>query len=368
MRARSQFEPRPRPPGPRRAAPPLYPAPLPGARYPEGYFGGNQLPGCSIGLSPLRPGPRIDLHVRTPAGLPRGFPRARPAQAQFTAFRVAPAPLAPSPGRPLRRLAAPGFRSRRACSPWSVFQDGPMRALPRSRVASAPPVSRLFTPLPWRFSSFPRGTSPLSDSHPYLAFDGPRHPSACAPAQPYSRSAAGPTGLSPSPARVPPRFAPAPPLQLAASPRRLPPGLFPLRSPLLRESSLISSPPFTDMLKSKGSSCARPQARACRARRAAFGDRARPALRAAFRAPPRPSSPWEPRDPPAPLSLRIPPSRARAARTAHIHARARAARAAHPALPRTDPSAGSPTETLLRLLPNLDAGAQTRAPSPGRPS
>jgi hypothetical protein len=50
-------------------------------------------------------------------------------------------------------------------------------------------------------------------------------------------------------ARIP-RASLAPSLQLGRS--RLPPGLFAFRSPLLRESSLISSPPSTDMLKFAG--------------------------------------------------------------------------------------------------------------------
>ena len=52
-----------------------------GSSYPEGNFGGNQLLDGSISLSPLCPGLTIDLHVRTAAGLHRGFPRLRPAQA-----------------------------------------------------------------------------------------------------------------------------------------------------------------------------------------------------------------------------------------------------------------------------------------------
>ena len=55
--------------------------PLSRRRYPEGNFGGNQLPDGSIGLSPPCPRPTIDLHVRTAAGLHQGFPWLRPAQA-----------------------------------------------------------------------------------------------------------------------------------------------------------------------------------------------------------------------------------------------------------------------------------------------
>lgn len=63
------------------AAPLLYAADLGGARCPAGHFGGNQLPGSSIGLSPLRPGRAIELHVRTARGLHLRFRGLRPAQA-----------------------------------------------------------------------------------------------------------------------------------------------------------------------------------------------------------------------------------------------------------------------------------------------
>lgn len=63
------------------ATPLLYAADLRGARCPAGHFGGNQLPGSSIGLSPLRPGRAIELHVRTARGLHLRFRRLRPAQA-----------------------------------------------------------------------------------------------------------------------------------------------------------------------------------------------------------------------------------------------------------------------------------------------
>lgn len=261
IRARSQFEPRSRPPGPRHAAPPLYPAPLRRARRPAGHFGGNQLPGCSIGLSPLHPGPRIDLHVRTPTSLPRGFPRVRPAQAQFTAFRVAPATLRPSPGPPLRRLAAPRLPlaprvlslvrvSRRAharsrargfrAAGFTPFHPAPAALffLP-SRYFSSIGLPPVFS-LRWRAPPFALRAraallAPLRSRYGTLTLSGAR----------------------------PPALRARDPLQRAAT-HRLPPGLFPLRSPLLRESAFVSSPPFTDMLKSKGSSCACARARTCR--------------------------------------------------------------------------------------------------------
>ncbi|KAK7582089.1 hypothetical protein V9T40_013534 [Parthenolecanium corni] len=47
---------------------------VPGASYPEGNFGGNQLLDGSISLSPLYPAQTIDLHVRIAADLHQGFP------------------------------------------------------------------------------------------------------------------------------------------------------------------------------------------------------------------------------------------------------------------------------------------------------
>jgi len=45
-------------------------------RYPERNFGGNQLPDCSMGLSPLYPTLTSDLHVSTVGDLPPEFPLA----------------------------------------------------------------------------------------------------------------------------------------------------------------------------------------------------------------------------------------------------------------------------------------------------
>ena len=42
--------------------------------YPEGNFGGNQLLACSMSISLLHPGLRIDLHVRTPSNFHQSFP------------------------------------------------------------------------------------------------------------------------------------------------------------------------------------------------------------------------------------------------------------------------------------------------------
>ncbi|KAI5182009.1 hypothetical protein NEOKW01_2149, partial [Nematocida sp. AWRm80] len=78
-----------------------------------------------------------------------------------------------------------------------------------------------------------------------LAFGGSLHRSPCAPVHGYSPALAR-TGLPPSLARI-----------HAGSARRCTPppvrrGLLPFRSPLLRESVFVSSPPRTDMLKSRG--------------------------------------------------------------------------------------------------------------------
>ncbi|KAK8667426.1 hypothetical protein V6N13_007576 [Hibiscus sabdariffa] len=100
------------------------------------------------------------------------------------------------------------------------------------------------------FSSFPRGTCSLSVSRPYLALDGIYHPIRAAfPNNPTRRQrlvvrqGPGTTGLSPSPAPLSRGLGPGPPLRtLLQTTIRTPratdsqAGLFPVRSPLLRES------------------------------------------------------------------------------------------------------------------------------------
>lgn len=100
------------------------------------------------------------------------------------------------------------------------------------------------------FSSFPRGTCLLSVSRPYLALDGIYRPIGAAfPNNPTRRQrlvvrqGPGTTGLSPSPAPLSRGLGPGPPLRtLLQTTIRAPgapdsqPGLFPVRSPLLRES------------------------------------------------------------------------------------------------------------------------------------
>lgn len=101
------------------------------------------------------------------------------------------------------------------------------------------------------FSSFPRGTCSLSVSRPYLALDGIYRPIwAAFPNNPTRRQrlvvrqGPGTTGLSPSPAPPSRGLGPGPPLRtLLQTTIRTPgatdsqAGLFPVRSPLLGESS-----------------------------------------------------------------------------------------------------------------------------------
>ena len=116
------------------------------------------------------------------------------------------------------------------------------------------------------FSSFPRGTCSLSVSRQYLALDGIYRPIGAAfPNNPTRRQrlvvrqGPGTTGLSPSPAPPSRGLGPGPPLRtLLQTTIRTPVatdshgGLFPVRSPLLGESLLVSFPPLIDMLKFSG--------------------------------------------------------------------------------------------------------------------
>lgn len=116
------------------------------------------------------------------------------------------------------------------------------------------------------FSSFPRGTCLLSVSRPYLALDGIYRPIRAAfPNNPTRRQCLvvrqGPdtTGLSPSLAPPSRELGPGPSLRTLLqttirTPRALDShaGLFPVRSPLLGESLLVSFPPLIDMLKLSG--------------------------------------------------------------------------------------------------------------------
>ncbi|KAK8502470.1 hypothetical protein V6N12_060873 [Hibiscus sabdariffa] len=107
------------------------------------------------------------------------------------------------------------------------------------------------------FSSFPRGTCSLSVSRPYLALDGIYRPIRAAfPNNPTRRQrlvvrqGPGTTGLSPSPAPLSRGLGPGPPLRtLLQTTIRTPratdsqAGLFPVRSPLLRESFTVLAVP-----------------------------------------------------------------------------------------------------------------------------
>ncbi|KAK8497359.1 hypothetical protein V6N13_104205 [Hibiscus sabdariffa] len=106
------------------------------------------------------------------------------------------------------------------------------------------------------FSSFPRGTCSLSVSRPYLALDGIYRPIRAAfPNNPTRRQrlvvrqGPGTTGLSPSPAPLSRGLGPGPSLRtLLQTTIRTPratdsqAGLFPVRSPLLRESLFDNDP------------------------------------------------------------------------------------------------------------------------------
>ena len=120
------------------------------------------------------------------------------------------------------------------------------------------------------FSSFPHGTCSLSVSRQYLALDGIYHPFwAAIPNNPTLRKRItwrqGPDrrrGCHPLWRLVPKDFCPACPrkrfykLQFALVAQwDFKFELFPLHSPLLRESLLVSFPPLIDMLKFSGSSC-----------------------------------------------------------------------------------------------------------------
>lgn len=116
------------------------------------------------------------------------------------------------------------------------------------------------------FSSFPRGTCSLSVSCLYLALEGIYLPLRAAfPNSPTRRQRLveqqGPnsTGFSPSPTSRS-RELGFGPLQRTllqttirgAKPLDFQAGLFPVRSPLLGKSWLVSSPPLSDMLKLSG--------------------------------------------------------------------------------------------------------------------
>ena len=114
------------------------------------------------------------------------------------------------------------------------------------------------------FSSFLHSTCSLSVSHPYLALDGIYHPL-------WAAIPSNSTPLHGHQAQYPRNRRDCHPLWYlvpkdlflelhtgthATTPLRVwQHGLFPLQSPLLRESLLVSFPPLNNMLKFGGSSC-----------------------------------------------------------------------------------------------------------------
>ena len=119
-----------------------------------------------------------------------------------------------------------------------------------------------FTPLPGFFSPFPLGTCSLSVTREYLALrDGPRgfrqdYTCLAVLRIPYRVHNILLTGLSPTKVRLPNRFNYVMNLWLCI--KVLQPqleswfGLFPFRSPLLRKSIFLSSPPVTKMFQFTG--------------------------------------------------------------------------------------------------------------------
>ncbi|KAK8666404.1 hypothetical protein V6N13_006556 [Hibiscus sabdariffa] len=157
------------------------------------------------------------------------------------------------------RIEGPGLgrhHDPRRSTPRAVRRTGSRRST-SDRGASPAPIrfppdnfKHSLTLFPKSFSSFPRGTCSLSVSRPYLALDGIYRPIRAAfPNNPTRRQrlvvrqGPGTTGLSPSPAPLSRGLGPGPPLRtLLQTTIRTPratdsqAGLFPVRSPLLRES------------------------------------------------------------------------------------------------------------------------------------
>lgn len=228
--------------------------------------------------------PRVRSSRRPSAALPRaararrlscGTFRREPATRQFDgSFAATPrsqdrfarqAPLELLPGLPPPSLA-PGVvhrlsgrcartpRARRA-APSALRRARAQRSLVRvSRRAAHSPAGR---PRSRRFrafslcsrSAFLLSLAVLLRYRPAPLFSlrwaaPPLHRPRPSTATPPARCA---TGLPPSPAERPARFC------AAGTPPAVRRGLLPFRSPLLRESVFVSSPPRTDMLKSRGS-------------------------------------------------------------------------------------------------------------------
>ncbi|KAG8363053.1 hypothetical protein BUALT_BualtUnG0008600 [Buddleja alternifolia] len=201
------------------------------------------------------------------------------------------------------------------------------------------------------FSSFPRGTCSLSVSRPYLALDGIYRPIGAAfPNNPTRRQrlvvrqGPGTTGLSPSPAPLSRGLEPGPPLRTllqttirTARPPDSQVGLFPVRSPLLGESLRALG------LMASGATCVQ---KLDGSRDSAIHTKYRISLRS--------SSMREPRYPLPRVVLTFQETHCPPERTANGASGGGGASLSFD----NDPSAGSPTETLLRLLLPLNDKVQ----------
>ncbi|KAK8635108.1 hypothetical protein V6N13_022985 [Hibiscus sabdariffa] len=234
-----------------------------GSSYPEGNFGGNRLLDGSISLSPLYPSQTNDLHTPWSVfqdGLDREPAGRRPEHAGAEARRDGVCWVPRSRRRRLHeRIEGPGLGHHHdpcRSTPRADRQTGCHRST-SDRGASPSPIrfppdnfKHSLTLFSKSFSSFPRSTCSLSVSRPYLALDGIYRPIRAAFPNNLTRrqrlvvrQGPGTTALSPSPAPLSRGLGPGPPLRtLLQTTIRTPratdsqAGLFPVRSPLLRES------------------------------------------------------------------------------------------------------------------------------------
>lgn len=297
------------------------------------------------GFRPASPSPGIDHRLSGPHG-------AAPPRAAAQPPRTWGVSRSLRTGVPLV-LAAPRGSS--------------VRVSRRGRHADGRPGSGLLSGRRASFSPFARATWSAIGPGSYLALEGPRLPSRCTLKQRYSTR--GPqdhrTGLAPSAAGHS--------RPLAAVCVRAPQRAFGAGSSRVArrwgESRLVSAPGRTDMLKFRPSS---PAPRAAQAGRTAAGRASPGSTRqtACTEAPVPRRHAFEGRCFPG----RAGPHRVSRAAALFVVARAEAsagaggagptaARAAHA----RDPSAGSPTDTLLRLLLPPGAGARGLGRSPPRP-
>lgn len=230
------------------------------------------------------------------------------------------------------RSVLPTFRSRARSAPWSVFQDGPREAKkPRAlRAACFAP----FHSAPARLFSFPSRYFSSIGLSVYLALDGSLHRSLCRPAHSYSwHGKRRGTGLAPS-------VAPLPLASLAlhaAHPRRFAAGRFPFARRYSGNPCSFLFLRVVICLSSAGAPT-----------RVVRSGVLRPCLRGLSRACalPRADSPGVPRRRPCVCGVLVCGAQVPSG---------------------MDPSAGSPTETLLRLLSNLGTAAHARPRLPRAP-